>query len=227
MKALKNLLILSLVNFGILIFAVLQLPEIVPIHVNYLMEVDRYGSKWFLLAMGSLPMVVILLLFLRIGSSRSEKSLVRGENRESILFSVLISFLIILTWVFVFVAQSHDLAVSKLMMPLDSILLFLIGLFIIIVSNFMSGIQQNFILGIRTPWTLKSEAVWKKTHRLGGYTGVFAGIVMCVCATMALVLHERVLSLVGLVVGVVFFAMIPSIYSYAIYQRESSKELHP
>ncbi len=28
--------------------------------------------------------------------------------------------------------------------------------------------QQNFFIGIRTPWTLASESVWDKTHRIAG-----------------------------------------------------------
>ncbi|MFQ5679162.1 MAG: SdpI family protein [Gemmatimonadota bacterium] len=33
-------------------------------------------------------------------------------------------------------------------------------------------------MGIRTLWTLESEEVWRKTHRLGGRTFVAGGAVM-------------------------------------------------
>ena len=28
--------------------------------------------------------------------------------------------------------------------------------------------KRNYFIGIRTPWTLASDKVWDKTHRLGG-----------------------------------------------------------
>lgn len=41
-------------------------------------------------------------------------------------------------------------------------------------------LKANWWLGIRTPWTLSNEDVWRKTHQLGGQTGVVVGLVMVV-----------------------------------------------
>lgn len=40
----------------------------------------------------------------------------------------------------------------------------------------MPKIKPNYFIGIRTPWALESEAVWNKTHRLGGKVFIAMGI---------------------------------------------------
>ena len=30
----------------------------------------------------------------------------------------------------------------------------------------MPSLKQNYFIGIKTPWTLENEMVWKKTHRI-------------------------------------------------------------
>ncbi|HEV7406268.1 MAG TPA: SdpI family protein [Chthoniobacteraceae bacterium] len=43
-----------------------------------------------------------------------------------------------------------------------------------LVGNFFGKLKPNRYLGVRVPWTLRSETVWRKTHRVAGrlYTGV-------------------------------------------------------
>jgi len=36
--------------------------------------------------------------------------------------------------------------------------------------------KRNWFIGIRTPWTLSSERVWDKTHKIGGRLFKIAGI---------------------------------------------------
>ena len=44
----------------------------------------------------------------------------------------------------------------------------------------MGQIRSNFMMGIRTPWTLSSDLAWEKTHRLGGWLFMVAGALMIV-----------------------------------------------
>lgn len=73
--------------------------------------------------------------------------------------------------------------------------------------------RQNWFLGIRTPWTMSSEAVWDRTHALAGRLFKVAGV----------------LALVGLLFGryAVYFVVVPAVavgvvtfvYSYLLYER--------
>jgi uncharacterized membrane protein len=50
------------------------------------------------------------------------------------------------------------------------------GLFIYL-GYFLGKAKRNWFIGIRTPWTLSSDAVWDKTHRLGGELFKAVGVV--------------------------------------------------
>jgi uncharacterized membrane protein len=52
-----------------------------------------------------------------------------------------------------------------------------VSLSVIICGNFLSKTTKNFWLGIRTPWTLASDEVWLKTHRLAGAMFVVTGFI--------------------------------------------------
>ena len=40
----------------------------------------------------------------------------------------------------------------------------LIGVFFIVLGNYMPKLQQNYTIGIKLPWTLNSEENWNRTH---------------------------------------------------------------
>jgi uncharacterized membrane protein len=54
----------------------------------------------------------------------------------------------------------------------------LVGLLFIFIGDLSPKFKPNYFLGIRTPWTLYSEDVWKKTHRFGGKVFVILGLLL-------------------------------------------------
>ena len=74
---------------------------------------------------------------------------------------------------------------------------------------------QNQFVGVRTPWTLKSELSWRKTHRLGGALFVLAGVVIIILGLISgLPTLVVVLPLLLVVVAVVV------IYSYLVWKED-------
>ncbi|MBK8006411.1 MAG: SdpI family protein [Gemmatimonadetes bacterium] len=55
-----------------------------------------------------------------------------------------------------------------------------LGALLVLVGNLMSRVRPNWFMGIRTPWTLSSDTVWRKTHRFGGIAFVLAGLAVLV-----------------------------------------------
>ncbi len=53
----------------------------------------------------------------------------------------------------------------------------LFGMLFIYLGFLVEHAEQNWFVGIRTPWTHSSESVWKKTHVLGGELFKIAGLV--------------------------------------------------
>lgn len=68
--------------------------------------------------------------------------------------------------------------------PMMNLIAVLVGALFIVVGNFAGKIRRNYVVGLRTPWTLADEEVWDKTHRmwgpiqmLGGAFSMIAGVV--------------------------------------------------
>jgi len=107
---------------------------------------------------------------------------------------------------------------SALGWPFDmrSVLPILLGALFVFMGNLLPRIRPNWFMGIRTPWTLSSERVWRKTHRVGGNAFTIAGLVFI--ATGFVPMGDK-----GTVVMVaVIFPMVlwPVLYSYLEWRRE-------
>ena len=90
-----------------------------------------------------------------------------------------------------------------------------VGLLFIFLGNFLTRVEPNWFIGIRTPWTLSSDTVWRKTHRTGGWVFVLGGFVL---ASGAFLPHGAFLPL--FVVTILFMPLIPIVQSYVLWKRE-------
>lgn len=95
-------------------------------------------------------------------------------------------------------------------------LLVLVGLFLAFMGNYLTTVQPNYFVGIRTPWTLESPTVWARTHRVGGIGFCLVGLLI---AGLALVVPAQQLHLVfvGLLLLTAVFCYG---YSYVVFRQE-------
>lgn len=90
-----------------------------------------------------------------------------------------------------------------------------ISLFFALLGNYLTTVQPNYFLGIRTPWALESDSVWLKTHRLVGRLFFGGGLVLTALAVLGpLDWFEPALLLVLLSAGGFGYW-----YSYWLYQQ--------
>jgi uncharacterized membrane protein len=47
-----------------------------------------------------------------------------------------------------------------------------------IMGNYLGNLRPNYLVGIRTPWTLESAETWRATHRLGGRLMFFGALLL-------------------------------------------------
>lgn len=91
-----------------------------------------------------------------------------------------------------------------------------VGLLVALIGNYFGKLKSSFFIGIRTPWTLSSEAVWQKTHRLGGRLFVLSGVLVVIAAPFV-----PIDALTLLILGTVLpAALISVIYSYLLWRKE-------
>ena len=91
-----------------------------------------------------------------------------------------------------------------------------ISVLFIIWGNLLGKIRQNYFVGIKLPWTLSSEHVWNKTHRLGGKLMVLSGILGLIGTLFppnvtAILLYGGMTAMIGITV----------VYSYIIFKKNA------
>jgi uncharacterized membrane protein len=93
----------------------------------------------------------------------------------------------------------------------------IMGLFFAYLGNLLNNVKPNYFVGIRTPWTLENEEVWRKTHRLAAKIWLPGGIVL---AILGWVLRGTP-GHITFVAGLLLLALIPIVYSYLYYRKLS------
>jgi uncharacterized membrane protein len=202
-------LICAAVAFGMGILALPFLPAQVPSHWNIAGEVDGYSSPLtaaLLTPALILALAVILPRLPKIDPRRENYAQFQGTYALTInAIALFLTALHLLTLAFA-LGAGFDLAR----------LVFLgLGLLIAVIGNELGRVQPNYFMGIRTPWTLADDEVWRRTHRLGGRLLAVAG---ALTALAALLLPLPVAAPLGLafILGAVAFAVW---YSYRVWRE--------
>jgi uncharacterized membrane protein len=81
----------------------------------------------------------------------------------------------------------------------------------------MNNVKPNYFFGIRTPWALENEEVWRKTHRLAARLWLPGGLLLVV---LSLILHGEVM-FAGFIAIVLVLGIVPVAYSYFYYRKLS------
>ena len=191
----KNLRILNYVIAAavLLIVAFLypRLPERIPTNWGF-NGITNYGPRYTIwLIAGMLPLFAVLLdVTPRIDPRR--KNYQKFSGFYDCFCVGLQLFLAIVTGIILresfFPGQLHTV----------KIIFFMLALMFILIGNYLPKVQSNFYMGIKTPWTLSSDEVWRKTHRLGGRLYAGCGFLILLSALL----------LPDSVTGVVLFVLV-------------------
>jgi uncharacterized membrane protein len=152
------ILLLILISFAGSLYYYNSLPEQIPTHWNAQGEINGYSSKSF--SAFFLPMLEIILaiIFIAIPLIEPNKKNVKKFIKQYNIFAIImIGFFAYLHWLTLLIAQGYYINFIQFFMPAFGILFYFIGIM-------TKHAKQNYMIGIRTPWTLASEEVWDKTH---------------------------------------------------------------
>lgn len=206
-KWLPVLFIAGALIFSLAVYS--RLPDQVPIHWGLSGEPDRYGSR----VQGAFFMPAVMLLLWGLMTwypSRDPRAANIAKFRGS--YDVVVAFLL------AFMAGVHVLALGSALgwaIDIGTVVLVGVGLLSVILGNLLPRARSNFIFGIRTPWTLSSDAVWTSSHRIGGYLMVAAGLVTVASAFIA-----RPVGIGIALASLMLATIIPVVYSYIAWSRE-------
>ena len=155
------------------------LPDPMPTHWNAAGEADDYSSK----PVGATIIALVPLFSFAIFKLIPVIS-PRGFRTES--FSGVLNILMVATVLFgALIGIGVFRAANDPSVNISTFVFVAVGLLFMVIGNFLGKVRKNFFLGIRTPWTLASDEVWAKTHRLGGWCSVIAGVIMALMGAAA------------------------------------------
>jgi uncharacterized membrane protein len=209
MKFIRLAIIAGLIITCLITIAVYPtLPDRVVSHWNAAGQADGYMPKFWGLGLIPIIMTACVALFAVIPRIDPLKKNYEKFRNYYDGFILLFVFFLLAIQVQIILWSSGSHVSPNLTFPL------LTGILFIYLGFLIGHAEQNWFVGIRTPWTLSSKTVWKKTHELGGKLFKIAGII-----SFSGVLFQD-LAIWFILVPVLTVALYTIVYSYVEFQKE-------
>lgn len=197
-----------LMLFGIATYYYPQMPNQMASHWNAAGEANDTMSKcWALYLMPGITLLMYLMFLVIPKIDPLKKNIAK--------FRIWFDWFILLMAIFLFYVYILTIAYNLgYTFNMTTALLPAMGVLFIFIGQMLGHAERNWFIGIRTPWTLSSDNVWKKTHMLAGKLFKAAGVLIF----LTVVLDRFALWIV--LVSVLWAGLYPVVYSYFEYQRE-------
>tara|TARA_R110000868_G_scaffold95865_9_gene263524 strand:- start:1286 stop:1933 length:648 start_codon:yes stop_codon:yes gene_type:complete len=202
------LITIVLIPFIYLAYIWNSLPETVPTHWNYKGEIDAWGKKSSLILIMFLLPVLTYVLFSIIPFIDPKKKIQAMENKYHNLKFMMTLFMSALA---IFILYS----VKEQSITNPAFIILAIGLLYIILGNYMKTLKANYFIGIRTPWTLENESVWKKTHALAGKLWFIGGLAIIISSLTT----NKNFNGIFFISVTTIITVIPLIYSFLEFKK--------
>lgn len=165
--------------------ALLFLPDAIPAHYGSTGVVDRWGSKYevlifpaFILPYSAAWTACGRTIWRGHGEKASELIWMIGGVVQLAVFAAMQIYFLYTSF-----RQVADL--SAVPVDLNRILCAVSAAGLIAVGNYLPKLQKPGPTGLHTPWSMKSEVVWRRCQRFGGWAMVAAGMASMSAALLA------------------------------------------
>jgi len=207
-------LVVAALGAAVSIWLYSRLPETVATHWNLQGTPDGYSSRFW--AVVAMPLVTL-------GLTGLFNVLPKVDPKRENYAKFLDTYWLIANAVLVFTLVAHALILANGLgytVRVDRLLPIGIGLLLAFLGNYLTRVEPNWFIGIRTPWTLSSDAVWRRVHRTAGWLFAIGGLVIAAGA-----FAPRSAFLPLFTITVVIAAGIPVVQSYILWKREQHDRL--
>lgn len=146
------------------------LPEEVITHWDINGQADGWGAKSVLVVY--IPFLIIgLYILFRILPKMDPKreNYIKFDTTYNAFRFLIIAFLAAVYFISIYINLGYNLAMSEIMT-------WLVGLLFIIIGFLIKNVEPNWFMGIRNPWTLSNDEVWKKTHLMAQKVFIIGGV---------------------------------------------------
>ncbi|MBG9940943.1 SdpI family protein [Brevibacillus formosus] len=164
-----------------------SMPDQMVIHWGPNGEPNGFAPK--LVGVSFIP-VVMLFLFVAVRSQKQYYQRFQSSH-DTILHTLMIVLLVIHS---VIIAYGYGY-----MLNIGIFVTLILGILFVTIGNFMPRFRHNYLIGIRTPWSLACEEVWKNTHLLSGRVFFIGGILIMLTSFLPTTIHYILMLIIVLV----------------------------
>lgn len=183
-----------------------QLPHQMATHFNFQGKPDGYSSKWVTVFV--IPLALVLLEWVSaLFTAHSPKS----EDISNKVFKLVLWMIPLISLMVMIIVYGYALGLKLNMTLIANVFM---GALLLVIGNYLPKTRQNYVIGIRLPWTLADEENWVRTHRFASRLWMIIGTVILI---MSIAYHLHMMAGLILVLMAVF---IPTIYSFVLYRNK-------
>lgn len=215
MKTLKNDWLIWVIILSPFLFVAYfwdKFPSQIATHFGMDGQPNDYSSKVTGLIL--FPGINVLMYFLfivlpKIDPSRKNYGLF--QDKFKIIRTLLHALLSYITMVTVFYSLGYQINI-------EYVLFYGLLAFFLVMGNYLGNVRHNYFIGIRTPWTLSNETVWKNTHRLTAKIWVGGSLLMMVIYPFL----PQEISGTAFMIFIGAIAIIPIVYSFLDFRKQTT-----
>ncbi|MBN1175472.1 SdpI family protein [Candidatus Woesearchaeota archaeon] len=190
-----------------------DMPDKMATHWDSHEVANGWTSKDVALFMFPTILGLLTVIFLLIPNIDPLKQNLLKFERQFGVFMILLS-------TFIIVIQAQVISWNKgIPISPSFITTIALGILFFYAGTLLKKSKRNYFIGIRTPWTLNSDYVWEKTHRVGSILFKIAAIIFIFSSLL-----KGITSWI-IIITVFSLVIITMIYSYTLYIKEEKSKL--
>jgi uncharacterized membrane protein len=162
---------LIMLSFFTSVYLYPLMPDKLASHWNIGNKVNGYLPKFYALFLMPFISVGLFLLFITIPKiDPLKKNILKFMKYYDRFVTVIVGFLFYLYILMILWNIGIVFNTIQVMMPAFGVVFYFCG-------DMIENAKRNWFIGIRTPWTLSSDKVWDKTHKVGGRLFRILGVI--------------------------------------------------
>ena len=213
MKRSRLLFLFSLINLIAVFICIFFLPQNVVLKFNSNFVVTEMVSSWYDIILPTLQLIsCVIIIIIDVKTSQ-----IPHFYRYIVAF-IAISMATFYTWIMIVLQFQNCMVGDKLRLPLTSLILIPIALFIMVYSHYQSSKKYCTISIFGYGWVKKNPLVWNKTHQIVGFNGAITSILLIVCAVVNdIKFQSNWAYLIAFSIWFVFYYLITLLHSIRMY----------
>ena len=205
-RGMKLAYILVAANLLLSVVTYPMLPDRIIMHWGAGGVPDGYGAKLSGVLLMQLVQFIMLGIYVVIPRIDPQKRIKASTGYFNNIMNLMLAYFMFFNVLFITQNLGYNYNMTSVLMPAVGVLLFFLG-------DILGKAEPNWFVGMRTPWTLSNDDVWRSTHEKAGWVFKICGGISV--SGVLFPVYSIWLLLVSITVGVFYLVA----FSYNEFKR--------